>query len=368
MEPEPTLSMSLLRYGSLSFLTTGERNLLLNAKSQDERNEEIPPRILVLVGVSGSGKTTMASKLAKLGFSRVSGVHRGVQISNIGMLRAALRLLCDGKSVIVDAPNLKNAERDTWMSLGRARGSEVELVVFYFPRKVCLERSLEFIRDKKRRAEIERKIDEQLSLFEELEPEQQEVAWYVGTLTEFERIVSFCPEMRCYTRSFYRKGQCTMAKSPEGCYHLFCPYTISSFTTTPYFNSERRAEICRTFYDWKEAMEGITVEERLRSLATHVRSAMQPGNFDVTMNYMRVLAETLKEEEESEPYRTRLEAIRRSFHSPHHRRQVHNPQIFSYREVRQHVDAMEEILGYVVPNFGRKLRANRRSRRVANLE
>ena len=126
--------MSAFPCNTLSYLTAGERNLILEAKSRYERNEDVPPRLLVLVGVTGSGKTTMAEKLSKGGgFTIVGNVHRGIELNKIGMLRRALKLLCDGKSVIVDDLNLTEEQRNVWILLGKARGSEVELVVFYFP-------------------------------------------------------------------------------------------------------------------------------------------------------------------------------------------------------------------------------------------
>ena len=353
--------MSAFPYHTLSFLTAGQRNLISGAKLRDETNEDIPPRLLVLVGVTGSGKSTMAMQLVNYGFTIIGSVHRGEVVTKMEMLRSAIRLLCDGKSVIVDLPNLTELQRNDWVSLGKARGCEVELVVFYFPRKVCLERCVQFVSEKKKRAEIEHKLDKQIETFEPLGNEQHRISWYVGTLYEFERLVSFCSEKKCYTRQIYRKRQCIPALSSEGCYHLFCPFTISGFITTPYFNTVRQAEISRIFCEWKEVMQEIDVVARHESLAKHIRSALQSGNFDITINYMRVLAETLGAED-CEPHMKTLEQIRNSFHAPHHRRQLENPQIFTYREVRKHVDTMEQILCYMVPNFGRKLRANRRSR------
>src|ERR1039457_1823772 len=108
-------------------------------------------RIVVLVGLTGSGKSTY---LARLGVSGLSSdairnlladdetdqtIHDRVFQTMRYLLRQRLAI---GRPVTyIDATNLRPAERRPYLEIGQQFGCEVEAVFFDVPIEVCRERN-----------------------------------------------------------------------------------------------------------------------------------------------------------------------------------------------------------------------------------
>src|ERR1039457_5150458 len=108
-------------------------------------------RIVVLIGLPGSGKSTYLERLgaAALSSDRIRGlladyetdqtIHDRVFQTVRYLLRQRLEL---GRPVTyIDATNLTPEDRRPYLEMGRAHGCEVEAVFFDVPLAVCRERN-----------------------------------------------------------------------------------------------------------------------------------------------------------------------------------------------------------------------------------
>jgi predicted kinase len=108
-------------------------------------------RIVVLVGLPGSGKSTYLQRMGVRGLSSdaIRGlladdeqdqtIHQRVFQTVRYLLRQRLAI---GRPVTyIDATNLRPRERRPYVEIGRQYGCEVEAVFFDVPPAVCLERN-----------------------------------------------------------------------------------------------------------------------------------------------------------------------------------------------------------------------------------
>ena len=93
-------------------------------------------RVILMCGISGSGKTYFARNLERYGFIRVSAVDSLSPEMQMEVFRAAddeileivLRMLKDGKRVVVDSTMCKRSKRDAMRRACALAGTEPLLV------------------------------------------------------------------------------------------------------------------------------------------------------------------------------------------------------------------------------------------------
>ena len=108
-------------------------------------------RLVVLVGLPGSGKSTYLERLGVTGLSSdamrklladdetIQSIHPQVFETLRYLLRQRMMLQRD--VTYIDATNLTPEERHPYIAIGRAYGCEMEAVFFDVPYEVCLERN-----------------------------------------------------------------------------------------------------------------------------------------------------------------------------------------------------------------------------------
>lgn len=117
---------------------TDAKRARLLAHVRASRSSNPPPRVLLLAGLQGSGKSTFASRLSSLGWGVVSQDALGG--SRVRCESLAARLLSRGQAVVIDRCNFDRAQRDVWLQLARAAGAQVGVVVFAVPVEECVRR------------------------------------------------------------------------------------------------------------------------------------------------------------------------------------------------------------------------------------
>jgi len=109
-------------------------------------------RIVVLVGLPGSGKSTYLEQMGVRGLSS-DGIRRlladdetdqTIHVRVFQTLRYLLeqRLAIGRPVTYIDATNLTREERGPYLEIGRAWGCDVEAVYFDVPLEVCLGRNV----------------------------------------------------------------------------------------------------------------------------------------------------------------------------------------------------------------------------------
>lgn len=108
-------------------------------------------RIVVLVGLPGSGKSTYLEQLGTRGLSSDAirllladdETDQTIHVAVFRTLRFLLyQRICLGRPVTyIDATNLTPKEREPYLRIGKLRHCEVEAVFFDAPLDLCLERN-----------------------------------------------------------------------------------------------------------------------------------------------------------------------------------------------------------------------------------
>ncbi|OAV92317.1 hypothetical protein PTTG_03919 [Puccinia triticina 1-1 BBBD Race 1] len=116
--------------------------------SQPERTPDKPPRILVLSGWVGSGKSTFATQLENSdpNFVRICQDVLGKRQACEAMARRSLK---EGKSIIIDRQNFDPKQRRTWIRIGQefdqlqppgTQSVDCDLIEFATPFEECARR------------------------------------------------------------------------------------------------------------------------------------------------------------------------------------------------------------------------------------
>ncbi|GBB83706.1 hypothetical protein RclHR1_01040011 [Rhizophagus clarus] len=123
-----------------------EGNSLVNDEEKDTSNDtnEIDKpkqRILVCVGVPGSGKTTFSKKLCQIDhiWVRVNQDDLGSRRACEEILRAELK---KGKNVIVDRCNFDKGQRKTWIDIAYNHKLQIDAIILDTPYEICEKRIL----------------------------------------------------------------------------------------------------------------------------------------------------------------------------------------------------------------------------------
>jgi atypical dual specificity phosphatase len=108
------------------------------ASAADVAAGRLPPRLIICVGIPGSGKSTFADLLVTAGWvvakqdSQVAGVCEHV----------VRKALADGLDVVVDRCNVTRQQKANWVDIGRQRGCAIGCVVFRAPVDICVQRAM----------------------------------------------------------------------------------------------------------------------------------------------------------------------------------------------------------------------------------
>lgn len=95
--------------------------------------------LLVLCGLPGSGKSTLCSALAPLGWVRISQDELGTREL---CLKEMMKALKGGKKVVLDRTNLSKSERRMWAAPAAELGvTRIECVLLDLDKALCLARA-----------------------------------------------------------------------------------------------------------------------------------------------------------------------------------------------------------------------------------
>eukprot|EP00186_Timspurckia_oligopyrenoides_P001765 CAMPEP_0182442184 /NCGR_PEP_ID=MMETSP1172-20130603/1133_1 /TAXON_ID=708627 /ORGANISM="Timspurckia oligopyrenoides, Strain CCMP3278" /LENGTH=272 /DNA_ID=CAMNT_0024636909 /DNA_START=251 /DNA_END=1069 /DNA_ORIENTATION=- len=120
------------------------RDMLNNGQRQEGENllriasVRFPaPKMVILVGIPGSGKTHFCEKLVERGWARISQDELGNRFRcEVELIKALLR----GQNVAIDRCNFDEQQRYTWLRCGLLRGCRVGAIMFAVPLSECISR------------------------------------------------------------------------------------------------------------------------------------------------------------------------------------------------------------------------------------
>jgi predicted kinase len=111
-------------------------------------------KLILLIGIQGSGKTTLANKLVTKGFSRIGADDIRGELFGDPIIQADTskvfeiffarleKLLADGGDVVVDNTNLNSKHRKPIIDMAKAAGyTDIQLWLLDIPLETCLKRN-----------------------------------------------------------------------------------------------------------------------------------------------------------------------------------------------------------------------------------
>jgi len=112
-------------------------DLLAGIVHPKKRSDQLP-QVLIMVGLPGSGKSTMANELVKLGWERVNQDEMGTRKVCEQRMEQSLRR---GKSVVVDRCNFDVSQRKTWFKIASKFGvTNINALIFDISPDICKSR------------------------------------------------------------------------------------------------------------------------------------------------------------------------------------------------------------------------------------
>lgn len=96
------------------------------------------PKLVMLVGPAGSGKSTFAKDLVANGFVRISQDDQGKQ-RHMELFEASLKA---GSDTVIDRMNFNKDQRNRYLIPAREAGYEIEIHVFHVSREECFKRMM----------------------------------------------------------------------------------------------------------------------------------------------------------------------------------------------------------------------------------
>jgi AAA domain len=109
------------------------------ARDVDAEADRSPPRLVMCVGIPGSGKSTFSALLVAAGWVSVNQDTLGTRQK---CEAAARKALIQGHDVVVDRCNTTREQRAHWIKIATVRGCAIGCVVFRPPVEVCVQRAL----------------------------------------------------------------------------------------------------------------------------------------------------------------------------------------------------------------------------------
>ncbi|KAA8491815.1 Bifunctional polynucleotide phosphatase/kinase [Porphyridium purpureum] len=115
----------------------GEEFLRRLGRRDADKPDGERPRVLIMVGIPGSGKSTMAEMLVARGWKRISQDELGNRYRcEVELIRALLK----GQNCVIDRCNFDVDQRRPWIRLARSRGCRVGAIVLATPLEQCIAR------------------------------------------------------------------------------------------------------------------------------------------------------------------------------------------------------------------------------------
>lgn len=277
----------------------------------------IPPRLLILCGLPGSGKTTFAKWLATFGWRHVNQDNLG---SRAACALEAANALASRVSVVVDRCNLSAEQRRCWFDLGRARGSAIGVLWFSLDLQECIARAAQ-------------RRDHPTLLVERAPGIIRRLALDVEDLTHEEKgycnsVLEYCangwwpyPEFfqeRMFTAEQYCQQRCRDFRQNSRCLRMFCPFyhtgSVFSAELVPCIKDKLQSTVellAAYLRRGKLARDGVTVP-------TSYGEILRSVSFEQAMSNLRILLEEFESLDSVTVSSSELSRLRNMVNWAHH--------------------------------------------------
>ena len=349
---------------STAVVSTRSLNRLRHAHNKNLRFDEEPPRMVIMVGLKGSGKSDFCIRLYGLGYTVIE-IPNNCRRSLRTLLSSAVRALIDGKSIVINLPNLTVQDRKPWLTLAHARGCQYHFVFLAMPLEYCIDRVQRHV-DQSDHPQLERiavAIQHAQESFQPFTEEEERFCVTCKTPQDVERTKERFTIEGYYTRDSFRTSQCpTIYTDLSSCEYIFCPYFHSGYRLESSFTTSLQDNIRTYLTDWLSFLDfarqqGPTYLGNNQPVLQIVIDCLHEGDVIVFASFLRVLAETLKISQLNR--RTDLDIVRNAFHWAHHATCQDRLIIIRHDFFLDQVLLMENILCDIFPPMSQFLQQRR---------